>query len=152
LKRPLVAKRALNHVETGASGVRRSVLAGYAALLKSYGITRVIGDRYGGVWPRERFAAHGIEYVVADKTASDYYLELLPILNSGRAELLDHARLVAQLCHLERSAARSGKEHVGHPPNAHDDIINAAAIAMVRRWRCRFIRSRRSSRYSSARL
>jgi hypothetical protein len=48
LKRPLVAKRALNHVETGASGVRRSVLAGYAALLKSYGITRVIGDRYGG--------------------------------------------------------------------------------------------------------
>jgi len=137
----------INHVETDASGVRRSVLdvvretkppfspdavvAEYAALLKSYGITRVIGDRYGGMWPRERFAAHGIEYVVADETASDYYLELLPILNSGRAELLDHARLVAQLCHLERSAARSGKEHVGHPPNAHDDVINAAAIAMV---------------------
>jgi hypothetical protein len=76
---------AINHVETDASGVRRSVLdvvreakppfspdavvAEYAALLKSYGITRVIGDRYGGMWPRERFAAHGIEYVVADKTA-----------------------------------------------------------------------------------
>ena len=53
------------------------MLAEYAALLKSYGITRVIGDRYGGMWPRERFAAHGIEYVVADKTASDYYLVLL---------------------------------------------------------------------------
>jgi hypothetical protein len=61
LKRPLVAKRALNHVETDASGVRRSVLAEYAALLKSYGFTRVIGDRYGGMWPRERFAAHGID-------------------------------------------------------------------------------------------
>src|SRR5262249_3379910 len=137
----------IDHVETDASGVRRAVLdlvretkppfspdavvAEYAALLKSYGITRVIGDRYGGMWPRERFAAHGIEYVTADKTASDYYLELLPILNSGRAELLDNPRLVAQLCHLERSAARSGKENIGHPPNAHDDLINAAAIAMV---------------------
>jgi hypothetical protein len=69
--------------------------------------------------------------VTADKTASDYYLELLPILNSGRAELLDHTRLVAQLCQLERSAARSGKENICHPPNAHDDVINAAAIAMV---------------------
>jgi hypothetical protein len=138
---------AIDHVETDASGVRRAVLdlvretkppfspdavvAEYAALLKAYGITRVIGDRYGGMWPRERFAAHGIEYVVADKTASDYYLELLPILNSGRAELLDHPRLVAQLCQLERSAARSGKTNVGHAPNAHDDVINAAAIAMV---------------------
>jgi hypothetical protein len=137
----------IDHVETDASGVRRAVLdlvretrppfspdavvAEYAALLKSYGITRVIGDRYGGMWPRERFAAHGIEYVTADKTASDYYLELLPILNSGRAELLDHPRLVAQLTSLERSAARSGKENICHPPNAHDDVINAAAIAMV---------------------
>jgi len=137
----------ISHVETDASGVRRAVLdavretrprfnpdvvvAEYAALLKSYGISKVIGDRYGGLWPRERFAAHGIEYVTADKTASDFYLELLPILNSGRAELLDHPRLVAQLCHLERSAARSGKENICHPPNAHDDVINAAAIAMV---------------------
>jgi hypothetical protein len=137
----------INHVEIDASGVRRAVLdlvrevkppfspdrvvAEFAATLKAYGISRVIGDRYGGLWPRERFAAHGIEYVTADKTASDYYLELLPILNSGRAELLDHPRLVAQLCSLERSAARSGKEHIGHPPNAHDDVINAVAIAMV---------------------
>ena len=137
----------IDHVETDAAGVRRSVLdvvrevrppfspdavvAEFSALLKSYGISRVIGDRYGGMWPRERFAVHGIEYVVADKTASDFYLELLPVLNSGRAELLDHQRLVAQLCHLERSAARSGKEHIGHAPNAHDDVINAAAIAMV---------------------
>jgi len=138
---------AIDHVETDASGVRRSVLdvlrearppfspdavvAEFAALLKSYGISRVIGDRYGGMWPRERFAAHGFEYVTADKAASDYYLELLPILNSGRAELLDHPRLVGQLCRLERSASRGGKESIGHPPNAHDDVINAAAIAMV---------------------
>jgi len=137
----------ITHAETDASSVRRVLLdvvretrapfnpdvvvAEYAALLKSYGITKVIGDRYGGVWPRERFAAHGIEYVVADKTASDYYLELLPILNSGRAELLDHPRLIAQLCNLERSAARSGKENISHPPKSHDDVANCAAIALV---------------------
>ena len=75
----------INHVETDGQGVRRAVLdlvrevrppfspdavvAEFAATLKAYGISKVIGDRYGGLWPRERFAAHGIEYVVADKTA-----------------------------------------------------------------------------------
>jgi hypothetical protein len=138
---------AIDHVEIDESGVRHSVLdvlrevrppfspdavvADFAATLKAYGITRVVGDRYGGMWPRERFVAHGIEYVTADKTASEYYLEMLPILNSGRAELLDHPRLVSQLCSLERSATRGGKENISHPPNGHDDVVNAAAIAMV---------------------
>ena len=31
-----------------------------------------------------------------------FYVDLLPLLNSGRIELLDHPRLVAQLCGLER--------------------------------------------------
>jgi hypothetical protein len=137
----------IDHVETDAAGVRRAVLdvlretkppfspdvvvAEYAALLKSYGVTKVTGDKYAGQWPRERFAAHGIDYVTTDKSASDYYLELLPILNSGRAELLDHPRLLSQLTSLERSAARSGKENISHPPNAHDDVANCAAIALV---------------------
>jgi len=64
----------------------------------------VKGDRYGGIWPRDRFCVHGVDYQVVGKSASDFYCELLPILNSGRAELLDHARLVTQLCQLERHA------------------------------------------------
>jgi hypothetical protein len=32
---------------------------------------------------------------------------------------------------LERSAARSGKENISHPPNSHDDVANCVAIAMV---------------------
>jgi hypothetical protein len=31
---------------------------------------------------------------------SDFYRDLLPLLNSGRAELLEHAKLAAQLCCL----------------------------------------------------
>jgi hypothetical protein len=86
-----------------------AVVAEFAALLKAYGISAVWGDRYGGVWPRERFGVHGINYQIPGKSASDFYVELLPVLNSRRAELLDHARLVTQLCQLERHAG-SAKE------------------------------------------
>jgi hypothetical protein len=138
---------AICHVEGDAAGNRRmpldlvrevkppfspdAVVAEFAALLKAYGIHTVCGDRYGGMWPRERFAVHGVAYQPATKSASELYLELLPILNSGRVELLDHPRLIAQLCQLERSPARSGRDNISHPPGGHDDIVNAVAGAVV---------------------
>jgi hypothetical protein len=109
-----------------------SVVEEFATLLKSYGVTTVCGDRYAGEWPRERFRVHGIEYEVAEKPKSTIYGELLPILNSGRAELLDLPRLTAQLCNLERRTARGGRDSIDHPPGAHDDIANAVAGAIVR--------------------
>src|SRR5262249_89983 len=108
-----------------------AVVRAFAAILRAYGIFAVRGDRYGGIWPRERFAAHGIDYQPASKATSDIYLELLPILNSNRAELLDHPRLIAQLCQLERHATGSGKERIEHPPGGHDDVVNAVAGAIV---------------------
>jgi hypothetical protein len=59
--------------------------------------------------------------------ASDLYIELLPLLNSRKIELLDHPRLTAQLCALERKAGRTGKDLISHPPMLHDDIVNAVA-------------------------
>jgi hypothetical protein len=53
------------------------------------------------------------------------------LLNSGRVELLDHKRLVAQLCGLERRTARGGRDSIDHPPGAHDDIANAVAGAIA---------------------
>jgi hypothetical protein len=82
------------------------------------------------MWPRERFAQHGVNYQVSDKTKSDLYLELLPLLNAGRVELLDHPKLIAQLCGLERRTARSGRDSIDHGPGQHDDICNAAAGAL----------------------
>ena len=38
------------------------VVSEFAALLKSYRVNRVTGDRYAGEWPRERFRAAGIQY------------------------------------------------------------------------------------------
>jgi hypothetical protein len=76
-------------------------------------------------------AVRGVDYQTATQPKSDIYLALLPILNSGRAELLDHPRLTTQLCSLERRTVRGGKDSVDHPPGAHDDLVNAAAGAIV---------------------
>jgi hypothetical protein len=134
------------HVEGDAAGIKRTVtdlirevkppfspdavVAEFAALLKAYGIHAVWGDRYAGVWPRERFAVHGIDYRIPGKSASDLYTELLPVLNSRRAELPDNPRLVSQLCQLERHAG-SAKDNIKHPPGGHDDVANSVAGAIV---------------------
>ena len=103
----------------------------FAGVLKSYGITRVQGDRYGGEWPVERFRAHGVEYEASEKPKSDLYRELLPLLNSARVALLDHRKLINQLCGLERRTARSGRDSIDHAPGGHDDVANAVAGALV---------------------
>ena len=74
--------------------------AEFAALLRWYGVLRVKGDRYGGEWPREQFRKHGVEYVPSGQSKSDLYRDLLPAINSGRVELLDNNRLLAQLAIL----------------------------------------------------
>jgi hypothetical protein len=102
----------------------------FADVIKSYGIASARSDRYAGLWPRERFAVHGVDVQSATLTTSDMYLALLPILNSGRAELLDHSRLIQQLCALERRTGR-GKDVIDHPPGQHDDVITAAAGCIV---------------------
>jgi hypothetical protein len=107
-----------------------SVVAGFCTLLKTYHISTVFGDRFAGLWPRERFQVHGITYNAAVKPKSDLYRDLLPAVNGRRVELLDHPILVAQLCALERRTARGGRDSIDHPPNQHDDIINCAAGAL----------------------
>jgi hypothetical protein len=108
-----------------------SVVMEFAALMKSYRIRDVTGDRYAGEWPRERFREHGIEYKLSEKPKSDLYRDILPALNSGKIELLDIPRLSAQLCGLERRTARGGRDSIDHPPGAHDDVANAAAGALL---------------------
>ena len=108
-----------------------TVTSDFAALLKSYRVTRVQGDRYAGEWPRERFRVHGIEYALSDAPKSELYQNFLPILNSGRAELLNLPRLASQLCGLERRTSRSGRDSIDHAPGGHDDVANVAAGALL---------------------
>lgn len=108
-----------------------SVVGEFVETLRRYRIGQVTGDRYGAEWVAERFRKCGIDYQPADKAKSDLYRELLPAINSRSVELLDHPRLLAQLCTLERRTARGGRDSIDHPPNGHDDVANAAAGALA---------------------
>ena len=104
----------------------------FAKLLSDYKISTVTGDRYAGEFPREQFRKHGITYELSELPKSDIYRDTLPLLNSGKVELLDLPRLITQLCGLERRTARSGKDSIDHGPGQHDDVANAVAGVLLK--------------------
>lgn len=61
---------------------------------------------------------------------SEVYLNVLPLFTSGRARLIDNARLVTQFAGLERRTFPTGKDRVNHGRAGHDDLCNAVAGAM----------------------
>jgi hypothetical protein len=65
----------------------------------------------------------------AGGSRSALYLAFLPLVNSGRIDLLDNQRMLLQFVGLERRVARSGKDSVDHAPGSHDDLSNAVAGA-----------------------
>jgi hypothetical protein len=103
-----------------------------AQTLKSYGVHRVFSDRYSLGWTFEAFRRHHIALEYADKSRSDLYRELLPLLSSGSVELLDHKKLRMQLLSLERKLSRgTGHETIDAPTGMHEDVANAVAGALV---------------------
>jgi hypothetical protein len=107
-----------------------ATVAEFAAELKRYRISTVVGDKYAGEWPRERFWICGINYQVADHSKSEMYASLLPLINSTGVDLLDHDLLVHQLVQLDRRTARGGRDSIDHPRGGHDDVANAVAGAV----------------------
>jgi hypothetical protein len=104
----------------------------FARVLRSYGLTRVVGDAYAAGWSVEAFRKCGIVYEKAPHTKSELYILGLPMLTNGTAVLLDNEALRNQLLSLERRASRgTGRENVDHPPGGHDDVANAAMGALV---------------------
>jgi len=131
---------AIAHVQDGSSvidlvrgrrGSPADCVREYAHILKSYGISRVTGDRYAGRWPSDEFRRHGISYQASELDRSGLYLELLAALNSGRVELPPCEMVARQLVALERRTSRSGKDTIDHPPNGSDDRANAVAGAVA---------------------
>lgn len=72
----------------------------FASFVLTYRIKQVRGDRYAGEWPAEQFRKWGVDYQPSAKPKSDIYNELLPMVNSKRALLLDNGRLISQLTSL----------------------------------------------------
>jgi hypothetical protein len=91
----------------------------FSAILKSYHLPEVHGDRFGADWVKERFQSPnrmGSLTKDSQRNRSEIFLEFLALLNSCRIELLDHPRLASQLCGLERRSGQVGYERVGHAP------------------------------------
>jgi hypothetical protein len=109
---------------TDLEGVVREI----AGIVKRYGLSTVVGDRYAAGWVRERFQADGIRYRDPEADTAQVYLEVEPLFAQGRIELLDHATLAREFKQLERRP-RPG----GTPPSS---IIPAADTTITRtRWR-----------------
>ena len=106
-----------------------AVINDFSILLKSYRVDRVTGDKYAGEFPRELFRRRGIRYIVAEKTKSDLFRDVLPALNSSRILLPRVDRLTNQLVGLERRTTRAGRDSIDHAPGGHDDLANAVAGA-----------------------
>jgi hypothetical protein len=108
-----------------------SAVAQIAAVLKSYGLSETVGDRYAAQWVVDAFAKCGITYRHSERDRSSIYLDALPLFTSGKVRLLDHRKLVSQFSSLERRTSSVGKDRVDHGPGGHDDLCNAVAGAMV---------------------
>jgi hypothetical protein len=107
------------------------VVKEYAEVLKSFHLSEVTGDSYSASWCSDSFRNNGIFYQPSEKSASELYLGFLPLLASGRAELLDQKRLKGQLSNLERKVRAGGRDLIKHGPGLHDDCSNAVAGACV---------------------
>jgi hypothetical protein len=86
-----------------------AAVAEMAGVLKAYGLTRTVGDKYAGEWVVDAFAKAGVKYQHSERDRSAIYLDVLPKFTSGRIRLLDHPRLVTQFAALERRTSPIGK-------------------------------------------
>jgi hypothetical protein len=84
------------------------VTSEFMAEARRYNIARVVGDRFGGEWPREAAARYGVTYEVADRSKSDFYRDCLPLFTSGKVELLDNIRLINQIASRDNSPGLAG--------------------------------------------
>lgn len=109
----------------------KAVVAEFSETLKAYGVGSVAADRYAGEWVPEAFREHGVTVTAAPMTASELYLNFLPLIANGTAELPDNKRLQSQLTGLERRTRSGGRDLITHYPGGHDDLANAAAGACV---------------------
>ena len=111
-----------------------------AEALNPYRLTSVTGDNYSAELTVELFENAGVAYVRSADSASDLYLQCVPLFSTGKVRAPDHPVLRRELIALERRTRRtSGKDLITHPPGGHDDLANAATGAAVIAWRSRAI-------------
>ena len=99
------------------------VVAEFAALFKQYRVTNIVGDKWAGEWPIERFQVHGVRYEASARPKSDIYKDLLPRSTPPQVELLDGYALGC-------AALRFGAAHCG-AVGATASIIRPVVLRMT---------------------
>jgi len=102
-----------------------------ATIMKTYRCFWVLSDRYARDWVRDSFRVHGVDIKFSKLSASQLYLDFLPIVMGRRCELLDNQRLIGQLGNLERRVRQGGYDLVTHFPGQHDDLAVVTSGAVV---------------------
>ena len=108
-----------------------SVVKEMAETLAKYGLYSVTGDNYSAELTVELFSKAGVDYRSSDDSASNLYLQAVPLFTTGILRAPDHPVLRAELTALERRTRASGRDLITHPPGGHDDLANAACGAAV---------------------
>jgi len=105
----------------------QTVIGDMSRKIKRFCGHNVTGDNYSANFCKDEFRKNGIHYERCKAPASELYLELIPVICSGRISLLDNPVLISQLANLERRTKSGGKDKISHPPSGHDDVANSVA-------------------------
>jgi hypothetical protein len=108
----------------------QELTAEFAQLCKDYRVTGVTGDKYAREWVESAWRKCSLPYTAATLTASELYLEGLPLWTRGAVRIPDHSLLLRELRLLERVPTRLGKDQVVHPRGVHDDYANVCFGAL----------------------
>jgi hypothetical protein len=98
----------------------------FARVCRSFDVLLVIGDRFGSTFAEHAMQDVGLTLWPADRTKSDFYVELAATVNARRIELLDLPVLRTQLAGLHRRVGRNGREYIDDG-GEHDDVANVVA-------------------------
>jgi hypothetical protein len=97
-------------------------------LCKAYGLHSVTFDNYAAGFAQNLVRNAGLAFDPAKKHKSELFLDpFLPLLNSRKIRLPRNERAINQICSLERSSQRSGRDQISAETHGHDDIANVIA-------------------------
>jgi hypothetical protein len=144
----LEGQRMVQDVMKGWSrrSAREGIVEEAANLLKSYGVSKVSGDRYAAASVREAFKRHGISYVDAQirkdnapvyLDRSSAYLEVEPLFASGLVTLLDHPVKAREFANLDRRPTQGGRDKIDRRPRVRREVTGPDRFSCWRRNRCR---------------
>ena len=101
-------------------------------LVKRFGCNgEVVGDNYAAEWLKTAWEREGLRYRLCKLTsASQVYLECVPLFTQGIVALPDHPRLLRELRTLERTVSPTGRDVVKRPRHGSDDYAASVCTAL----------------------